>query len=413
MKTRMHESGQATIMVLLSMLGLLGFVGLGTDVGLLFHAKRNLQIVADAAAIAGASEYPYTGSSGANTAGQAAATANGVTNGTGGASVVVNSPPLSGAHTSTTGPNGYVEAVVSQPQSTVFMGLFGWNSVPVSARAVAYKGAKSTDCVYVMSQNASPAMALTGRFDVSVPGCGIVVDSNASNALNFTGASGTLSAGSVGVVGGATGHTSDSTPTPISGTAPVSDPLIGIATPPPYSGCTAAPGGTLTGPVNNAGTVCYSGSVNINNANLAAGTYVFTGDVTLSGTVTGTGVTFYLLGNLSALTNSRLNLTAPSSATNYPATSSNYGILFYGASTDTGTLAFNVGNASGTLQGIIYAPTMNFTLQDNGGHTTGGLQLVTDLIVNTLSDTASMLSLTSYTQSCGCNSPLTKVALVE
>ena len=56
MKRMRDESGQTVILVALCLTCILGFVGFATDVGVLLHAKRNLQIAADAAAIAGANE---------------------------------------------------------------------------------------------------------------------------------------------------------------------------------------------------------------------------------------------------------------------------------------------------------------------------------------------------------------------
>ncbi len=46
-------------MTALSMTALLGFLSMATDVGNMFRARRSMQTVADAAALAGASEYPY------------------------------------------------------------------------------------------------------------------------------------------------------------------------------------------------------------------------------------------------------------------------------------------------------------------------------------------------------------------
>ena len=50
---------------------------------------------------------------------------------------------------------------------------------------------------------------------MSTPNCGVIIDSSDSDALDFTGAGGTLTAGSVGVVGGCGGHCGDSTPAPV------------------------------------------------------------------------------------------------------------------------------------------------------------------------------------------------------
>jgi len=194
------ESGQAMILTLLCMTCLLGFVGFAADIGTLLRAKRNLQIAADSAAIAGAAELNYGDMA---TAAQAAAAQNGVVIGTNGGAVAVNSPPLYGAYA---GLPGYVEAIVTQTQPTFFMKIFNFASQNVTARAVAWNGGSSNGCVYVCSPSASDAMDLQGSFDVSAPSCGVIVDSNNADALQFTGGGGTLTAGSVGVVGGDGGH---------------------------------------------------------------------------------------------------------------------------------------------------------------------------------------------------------------
>ena len=185
------ESGQAMILTLLCMTCLLGMVGFAADVGTLFYAKRNLQIAADSAAIAGAAELSYGDMT---VAADAAAAQNGVVIGTNGGTVTVNSPPTEGAYKGLLG--GYVEAIVSQAEPTFFMKVFGITSQTVATRAVAYNGGSSNNCVYILNGTASDAMNLQGSFDVSAPKCGVIVDSNSPNALNFTGGGGTLSAGS-------------------------------------------------------------------------------------------------------------------------------------------------------------------------------------------------------------------------
>src|ERR1035437_182689 len=124
------ESGQAMILTLLCMTCLLGFVGFAVDIGTLLRAKRNLQIAADSAAIAGAAELNYGNMT---AAAQAAAAQNGVTIGTNGGTVTVNTPPTYGAYAGKTG--GYVEAIVSQNQPTFFMKMFKIASQKVTARA--------------------------------------------------------------------------------------------------------------------------------------------------------------------------------------------------------------------------------------------------------------------------------------
>lgn len=398
------------ILTLLSMVVLLGFVGFAADVGTLLRAKRNLQIAADAAAIAGAAEMNYGDMT---AAGDAAAAQNGVVIGTNGGTVAINTPPTEGAYAGLTG--GYVEAIVSQKQPTFFMNIFRIASQTVAARAVAWNGGSSDDCVYVCNATAPDAMDLQGSFNVNAPKCGVIVDSNNVNALQFTGGGGTLIAGSVGVVGGDGGQTGDSTPTPVTGIAPVSCPLGSMVPPDPTTmTCTTPSGGNLTGTIS-AG--CYSapplsngamGTLNISNATLGAGTYVFEGNVNLSGSITsgagGTTLDIYN-GALTEGTNTVLDLVAP--------TSGPYnGIAIMQPAPNSNLMLFDFGSSSGLIDGIIYAPVAELELQDSGGDKSGGLQLITDLIVGTLYDQTATLSITSYSQTNG-NSPLTKVALVE
>ena len=83
MKTLLRdESGQTLIFVAVSMTVILGFLAMAADVGTLLHDKRNLQIAADSAAIAGAVEEKVSSVTGdIQAAGQTASTQNGFTNG--------------------------------------------------------------------------------------------------------------------------------------------------------------------------------------------------------------------------------------------------------------------------------------------------------------------------------------------
>ena len=421
------ESGQALIFAALAASCLFGFCALATDVGIMMRAKRQAQTAADAAAIAGALERNFLGSSATTAiqaAGLAAAGQNGfsaTTSGTttaSGVTVTINAPPLLGPHA---GVDGYVEAIVSIQQPTFFIGLFGIPNMTPTARAVATNGGGSAyGCVYVMAPSGPNALQLQGSFTVTAPNCGVIIDSSDPGALQFTGSGGTLTAGSVGVVGGCGGCSpcstcSDSTPVPVSGIVPQSDPLIGKEPVPTYtlSSCTAIPSTSTIGPG------CYnvpSGGATLSNVTMSAGTYIFTGTGTLafSGTVTGLGVTLYLaptVGNSSAskgnpgtaldASNGTLDLVAPQN------TSATYnGVVLFVDSSNSNTILFDKGNASGTLDGIIYAPGAQMELHDSGGDKNGGLQLITDLIVNTLYDKTATLGIQSYSQSNPGSTPL-------
>jgi hypothetical protein len=386
---------------------ILGFTAMAADVGTLLHDKRNLQIAADSAAIAGAVEEKVSSVPGDIQAlGQTASTQNGFTNGSNQVTVTINTPPASGPHA---GAAGYVEAIVSQVEPVFFMKLFSFTTMRVTARAVAFAGATSSNCVLATNLNQAATIDLQGSFNANFPGCSVVDNSNSPSALDFTGGGGSLTAGSVGVVGGAAGHTGDSSPAPVTGIAPMSDPLASLPAPPydPAS-CTAAPSGTAWGPAAAGGTVCYSGNVVVSkNVTMSAGTYVFTGDLQLNGhgSLTGTGVTLYFAGPNGQLGdpgngNTTLNLTAPTTGTYN-------GILIYQDRTDANLGEFN-GTPITNLTGIIYMPGAPLEFS---GNTVSNLTTV--LIVNQLIEQGNAtVNITNYNTTVN-NSPLTTVALVE
>ena len=426
------ESGQALVISALAMTCLLGFAALAADVGIMMREKRMAQTAADAAAVAGALELNFLGSGSTaaiQAAGLTAAGENGfsaTTSGTitsSGVTVTINAPPKFGPNQKA----GYVEAIVSIQQPTIFMGLFGMLNVTPTARAVATSGGgASYGCVYVLAPTGAGAMSLQGSFTVTAPNCGVIIDSSDPDALQFTGAGGTLTAGSVGVVGGCGGKCSDSTPLPVQNIVPQSDPLVGQEPVPTYNAgsCTAIPSTSTIAPG------CYtipSGGATLSNVVMSAGTYIFTGTGTLgfSGTVTGTGVTLYLsptVGNSSGgkkgspgtaldASNGTLNLVAPQ---NTSTTTYTYnGVVLFVDPSNPNTILFDKGNASGTLNGIIYAPGSQLALHDSGGDKNGGLQLITDLIVNSLNDQTATLGIQSYSQANPGTTPLSKIALVE
>jgi Flp pilus assembly protein TadG len=450
MKRLNGESGQALIVSALCMTCLIGFVALAADVGIMLREKRLLQIAADSAAIAGALEINYdTGA--VTSAALAAAQQNGftaITSGTttsAGVTVTVNGPPggpVNGPHA---GDPNYVEVIVSQKQSTFFMNVFGFASMTPTVRAVAQNGASSYGCVYALSPTGDPkggwGIDLQGSFTLNTPNCGVIDDTATSNALNFTGNAGIVDAGSVGVVGGVSGSPKNPF-TPITGIVAQSDPLLGTLPAPPdptkltcsaptAASSSAGSAGKLSGNVivpAGVYTMCYSGTVNVAGANFPAGTYVFTGDVNVSGTVTTAqppppvppstvsanplnGTTIDIdSGTLSTATGTTWGLYAPQAAST---TYTNYnGIALMQPKSNSNTMSIQSGNAFGKIDGIIYAPTAQLFMNDSGGDKSSGITLITDLVVGTLEDKTATLNITSYSQSTS-GSPLTKVVLVE
>jgi len=399
MKFFRDERGQATILVGLCITTLCGFAALSVDVGMLFRAKRVLQNAADAGAIAGAMEVPYNGY---DTAAKAATAQNGVTDGVNGATVTVTKAAT----------GSKITVSITQAAPTYFMKAFHVSSMNVSARASASLG-PGAGCIFTLNQSGTD-VGLSGNGFLSMPDCGVIIDSSSSKALSLTGNS-LISAKYIGVVGNysdSSNSPNSLTPIPVTGVAPASDPLA-FESPPSYSPASCLPdphpspsnNQTVTIGPTGGGTVCYnglsisgSGTVNLN-----PGTYVINGGFSSSGSssVNGSSVTVYLAppsGSVSLTGSGPLTLSAPTSGTYN-------GILFYQDPNDTQSMKI-AGSGGSVVQGIFYAPSASLSLSGATGSV-----FYANMVVNTLSISGSN-NLKNYSQ-VNANTPLTTPRLVE
>jgi len=443
MKSFRDESGQMLVMTAFSMAILLGFMALALDVSLLFRAKRRMQIAADAAATAAALDYYYSGSkANAILMGKAAGTANGVTDGdSNGDIVTINCAPSFGPHTSGSC-NGYFEALVTQPNPTIFMGMFGRNSMNVATRAVG-AGVTSVSCIWLMNKTGTD-FSLQGAATIENPNggdtCGIYVNSTDPQSVKVTGQGNSIDAAYVATQGGISGSgqlidsTNNVVPTATNAPPENIPPAYQNVTAPPPTGC-VAPSGTTK---NIQGTIytymtaangpgCYSGNVLIDGnggtLNLAAGMYVFSGNVVIGDNVVGPtgwdagsgsgapaqdGIVFDVYsGSLKVTSTTNVTLHAPTQGTYN-------GILLLAPDSaqtpgtcNTSTWDIQWGSADGIFDGLIYAPCVDLSLQDQGGSA-----LVSGLIVGKLTLKTGTLEITNYgTQHP--TSPLKSIVLVE
>lgn len=442
-----NESGQVLVVTSLSMLVLLGIMGMALDTGMLFRVKRTQQIAADAAAVAGALDFRYNAdANSAISAGQVAASRNGFTDGSDGATVSINIPPKYGE---TKGLGGYIEAIVQYPSPTYFMRLIGFKSVVIASRAVAGTGSTYA-CIWTLARSGAD-VSINGNADLETPHCSIYDDSAAANALVLTGG-GTIRAKSIGIVGGySLSNNGTLIPNPRTGLAPAADPLASLAAPSvstatcsgsncnvsvsgnnnlvlqpgTYGSISNSGGGTITltsgnymitGDVtssSNGGIVFGPGNYTIggklsdtggSSMTFGTGLYIVGGNLNLSGTgnINGTGVTFYTQNSSSIQGGSNLSLTAP--------TSGDYsGVLIFQARNNSNALTM-AGGSGTTLQGILYAPAAAITL--SGGST--GVAASLDIISDTLTITGNgTFSNSNYASEVNPNSVLSKTILVE
>ncbi len=372
-----QEAGYVLVTSSLSILVLLGFVGLAVDVGYLQFQKRRIQSAADAAAAGAAFQLAaHATADTARTEAKYDSKKNGFEDGTNGVTITVNIPPTGGNYTAS---SYAAEAIVRQNTPTFFMQLFSISNATVAARAVGQVG-NSTGCIYALDPTAQDAFLESGGgTHVSIP-CGVNVNSSNSKALETSGGS-CLGASSVNVVGDQRGAQWLAC---AGGAAPntlqphFADPLAFVPDPTVPAGCDhtnyTAPGGTST---IAAGTYCNGITVSGGGTTLHLGGgmyYLKGGGMTVSGganLISDGGVTFY---NTQApgFSYSKLSVTGGSTTTlNAPTTGDYAGILFF---QDRSIVDNNANVISGTsttnFTGALYFKTT--PLEFSGGSSGAG-----------------------------------------
>ncbi|HEX9198924.1 MAG TPA: pilus assembly protein TadG-related protein [Acidobacteriaceae bacterium] len=395
------ESGQTTILMAL-MLGtfLLGFVALAADVASFYQQKRAIQAAADAAAVAAAEEASYGGSS-ETAAAESMTRRHGFNpHGNKHAATVTLRTPSTGNYA---GNSSFIEVDVSQPVSTIFLGVFNRTSaMTVSARAVASAGQSSPTCLCLEGASGTD-LTLNNGSTINMTSCGITVDSNGSSAVQLGGGA-YLSASSLGSISTNWDNSSNvnngaqisSTTKVVQGIKTACHPALPPV--PAYNSslCTADPstnygGGSAysVGPgaafstTQFGGLVCYNSLTvgsNGQKVNLNPGIYIiksgqlhFESGSGNSSNTGGDGVFFYLTGTASLVIDNgaNANLTAP--------TSGDYnGTLIFQDPSDTQPISVQ-GGSKMVYSGTIFAPSSNITL-GNGSNTS----ISSDIVANTL-----------------------------
>lgn len=383
--TRNREAGQALYVAAASLVVLLGFLGLGIDLGAMRYEKRLQQTAADAAAIAGANNLAYA--SGVTLGAQNASAANGFTDNGGGQvsdcgsgaavgtiCVEVDNPPNDGPHASD---DNYVEARVAAVQPTYFMRVLGITKETVTARAVATNlSGTNSGCLYLLgpASDANSGLTINGGGSsgaILASTCGIVDNGGFTDSGGYQVCSGAFDvAGSIGASGSqgtcagrsitCTSYSACPAAIPAAG-----DPLafLTVRAQPAEVPCgrNCFNPGTYTSNINLRGSRDYT---------LNPGIYVLNGSSLNcggTGTITGTGVMFYLENGATfdCSGTPSITLTAPT-ASNCPSCPSQYdGVLIYqDPKTDKNLDTLSGGGNSNPDQGyyglvVIWGLTMN------------------------------------------------------
>lgn len=352
---RSCEAGQAIVVVALALVVILAILGLAVDMGYLRYTKRQLQTAADAAAMAGAGELSYGD---VTSAAQADSAANGFTNGSNGATVTVNNPPLSGQHI---GDSHYVETIVAKTTPTFFAKAFGVKTVTLQARAVAHLGS-GNNCIFALDPSASGALSVDAFASISSQ-CGIVVESASSSALSCSILS-SITASSIGVVGGVQSFLCGINPTPVQGiTTPTPTDPLAYMPKPSVGSCTFSSQQTYSSSNTSASKPAtlnpgvYCGGINIQPGAYVVfnpGVYILasTGGV---GNGNGNGGVGNGNGNGNKTITGGLTIDIGTNVTTNTSTSP-YGVMFYNYG-PAGAITFNFTSFSSNNQVVLSAPT--------------------------------------------------------
>jgi len=204
------ERGQALILIVFAIIGLIGLTALAVDGGNAFLETRRAQNAADSAALGGALARIKGGDWVEATyqiAAQHGFESNGSTIG-----VSVNSPPVSGPHE---GDVEYIQVIISSSVRTYFAGVVGMHEIGTRVQAVART--KRSEITQILDGNAVISLTPTsdcmskrsfwvhGEATLSVSNAGIFVNSNNDECALIVFGSGSIRilGGEINVVGGA------------------------------------------------------------------------------------------------------------------------------------------------------------------------------------------------------------------
>ena len=391
MLSRWWRSRRGNIAIIsgLAMPCLVGFCGMGADVGYWYYRQRVLQGAADIAAYNGAVALSAGASaSSVISGGSGDATTNGwqSSNGT----ITVNTPPTSGTHKD----SHSVEVILTENEPRFFTNLFSGSTVKVSVRAVANYQVAGRACMLALDKTAKNAFQFSGNNTTNLTDCNVMSDSLNSQSLGVDGNSSVTVPCAIAVGGvdasGTLNLTSCKSPT--SNAEPAPDPYSSLPAPTIPSTCTSVPASGNLSPGK------YCGGLSIKDTRtLNSGIYVISGgdfSLNANANITGSNVMFYLTNGATLKFNgsANFNLSAPTSGT-YS------GILFFSDRSQASASQQVNGTSSSVLTGALYFPTQALTINGDYSGANGCMQAVADTITfsgnSTLSADCSAYGLSS------------------
>jgi Flp pilus assembly protein TadG len=277
--------------------------------------------------------------------------------------------------------NGSLSGTASSSVNASFLGVFGISSIPVNAKATATPGAQSKTSVCILLVNAldSQALLVNSGAQITAPNCEIDVLSTQSPAAIFNT---TLNVENICIKGSTIIKNGGANPPVQTGCAAISDPFAATLPSVSVGAC------NFNGQTYNPGTVTlnpgvYCGSTNFNGSGTLTfnpGLYVIENGAMIfnSGwTVTGTGVTFYLVDQNATITFNggvNANLSAPTSGTYANI------LMFEPAGLGNTQLPIN-GSSGDSFTGLIYLPSRDVVINSVSNATANSVTMVFSTLI--------------------------------
>ncbi|MBV9202660.1 MAG: hypothetical protein JOY83_23595 [Alphaproteobacteria bacterium] len=183
------QRGVVAVIMAFTLPVLIGFVGLGFDVGFWYFSRQNMQGAADAAAVSAAAALSAGDNAGYVTEAKAVAAQHGVVDGQNNVSVGVTFPYADVPYTTVcpTGNDYCLEVLITQTQAAMLSSVLGQGNVTIKARSVA-QVSHQTYCMLALDQGNVTGIELTLFFSIlNMPHCSIGSNATGSNSFELQG----------------------------------------------------------------------------------------------------------------------------------------------------------------------------------------------------------------------------------
>jgi Flp pilus assembly protein TadG len=388
---RRDASGGTAVMFALAIIPMVGAVGVAVDFAKATQLRSRMQSALDSAVLAGVKE-----STSALKISKAAAFF---------ASQTANDWGAAPTATFSVDSTGKLTGTAQGASQASFVGIFGQSAISVTATSAAINsGASSNVCILLVAPLQSQSFLVNSGANLNAPNCEIHVRSTSNPAAIFNSGT-TLNVKRICIKGTTIIKNGGANPPAETGCAAISDPFTSSMPAVSVGAC------NYNNQVYNPGTVTispgvYCGWTNFNgsgNLTLNPGLYIIkSGGMTFnsSWTVTGTGVTFYLVDQDATLTfngNVNAKLSAPTSGTYANI------LMFEPGGLPNRNLPIN-GTSGSSMQGLLYLPSRDVTINSVSNVSADKVTMVfNSLIFNSLNWTfdAGNIAMTTSTGSGG------------